>query len=386
MFMSKMHATNQEVMNDSPKPTLIFIETTNACDYRCRHCRASTQSDPSPDEMSTAELKKAIDGVLKFGKPYPMIIFTGGNFLLRDDMREIISYTNNLGIPFSLSPSGSSLLIPDFLNFSVENNVSSYSISIDGGEAKTHDWIRRNPGSFAVTVSLLKEMKAMGINVQINTTVMKKNLRELPYIAKLIKDLGIDIWEVFFLIKTGRGVYERELDPQSLEDVNAWLSDLDGYGITVRTVESPIIKRIKKQKEDNVELETGEVYRRLSSATTQLFGQPMPREPSPKMGHRPRKFGMMFVAQNGNVYPDGFLPFACGNVKNESLFDIYLNNDIFTRLRSNEHLKGKCGQCEYREICGGSRSRAYAAYKDPFAEDPGCIYVPAVPQSNSSGA
>lgn len=377
---------NQEVVNDSPKPTLIFIETTNACDYRCRHCRASTQADPSPDEMSTAELKKAIDGVLKFGKPYPMIIFTGGNFLLRNDMREIISYTSGLGIPYSLSPSGSSLLTPDFLNFSVENSVSSYSISIDGGEAKTHDWIRRNPGSFAVTVSLLKDMKARGIKVQINTTVMKKNLRELPYIAKLINDLGIGIWEVFFLIKTGRGVYEREIDPQSLEDVNAWLSDLENYGITVRTVESPIIRRIKKQREENLEVDTGEVYRKLSSLTVQLFGERVPKKPVTRKHQGNRKFGMMFVAQNGNVYPDGFLPFVCGNVRNESLPDIYLNNDIFTRLRSNENLKGKCGQCEYREICGGSRSRAYAAYKDPFAEDPGCIYVPEVLKTTSTGA
>lgn len=378
--------TNHEVMNDFPKPTLIFIETTTACDYRCRHCRASTQSEASPDQLSTTELKKAINGILKFGKPYPMVIFTGGNFLLRDDIRDIISYTNGLGIPFSLSPSGSSLLIPDFLNFSIENNVSSFSISIDGGEAKTHDWIRRNPGSYPLTVSLLREMKDMGINVQINTTVMKKNMKELPYIAKLMKDLHIDVWEVFFLIKTGRGVYERDLGPQALEDVNTWLSDLEDYGITVRTVESPMIKRIKKQKEENIELDTGELYRKLSTTTAQLFGEPAPRKPARKKGQSQRKFGMMFVAQNGNVYPDGFLPFVCGNVKSESLADIYLNNDIFNRLRSNEHLKGKCGKCEYRDICGGSRSRAYATYKDPFAEDPGCIYVPAVPQSSGSGA
>ncbi len=385
MFMSKMD-TNQEVMDDSPKPTLIFIETTTACDYRCRHCRAATQADPSPDELTTAQLKKAIDGILQFGKPYPMIIFTGGNFLLRQDMREIISYTHKLGIPFSLSPSGSSLITPDFLNFSMENNVSSYSISIDGGEAKTHDWIRRNPGSYALTVSLLKEMKEMGIKVQINTTVMKKNLKELPYIAMLMKGLQIDIWEVFFLIKTGRGVYERDLSPQAIEDVNVWLSDLDDYGITVRTVESPMIRRIKKQKEENAELETGEVYRRLTSKTLQLMGEPRARKTPAKKGQRNRKFGMIFVSQNGNVYPDGFLPFSCGNVKTEGLADIYRSNDIFTKLRSNEHLKGKCGICEFREICGGSRSRAYATYKDPFAEDPGCVYMPAVPQPSSQGA
>lgn len=376
---------DQKLVTEPPKPTLIFIETTMACDYRCRHCRASTQADPTPEEMTTAQLKNAIDGVVKFGKPYPMIIFTGGNFLLRNDIREIISHTNELGIPFSLSPSGSSLLIPDFLNFSVENNVSSYSISIDGGDGKIHDWIRRNPGSFSLTVALIKEMKDMGINVQINTTVMKKNLKELPYIAKLIRDLGIDIWEVFFLIKTGRGLYEKDLEPQSLEDVNVWLSDLESYGISVRTVESPMIRRIRKQKEDHVELDTGEVYRRLSNKTEQLLGEPGTRKIKQKKKPSPGKFGMMFVAQDGNVYPDGFLPFVCGNIKNESLTDIYWNQDIFTKLRSKEELKGRCGYCEFKEICGGSRSRAYATYKDPFAEDPGCTYIPAVPQSVESG-
>lgn len=371
---------------DKPKPILIFFETTVACDYRCRHCRASTQADPAPDEMTTEQLKKAIEGITSFGKPYPMVIFTGGNFLLREDMRDIISYTNKLGIPYSLSPSGSSLITPDFLNFSVENNVSSYSISLDGCDGKTHDWIRRNPGSFSLTVSLLKEMKSKNINVQINTTVMKKNLKELPYVAKLLYDLEINIWEVFFLIKTGRGLYEKDLDPQSLEDVNVWLTDLEQYGITVRTVESPMINRIRKQKEQDAELITGDVYRKLKATTIELFGEPPEKVAEKPKRRGKRDFGMIFVAQNGNVYPDGFLPFVCGNVKTDSLTNIYWNQDIFGRIRSKEELKGKCGYCEFKDICGGSRSRAYASYKDPFAEDPGCTYIPAVPESYVTGA
>lgn len=362
------------------KPTLIFLETTVACDYRCRHCRASTVSDPLPDQLTTQEMYKAIDGIKKFGAPYPMIIFTGGNFLLRDDIRDIIKHTHDIGVPFSLSPSGSSLLTPDFLSFAKSNNASSISLSIDGGDPKIHDWIRRNPGSFSLTVSVLRDMNSYGIPVQINTTVMKKNVKELPFIAKLIKDLGIGTWEVFFLIKTGRGLYERDLDPQSIEDVNAWLVSLENHGIMVRTVESPMIRRIRKQKKEGENIATGSLYDKLVETTKELFGEPIRTAPHNGQSKPGVPFGMMFVAQNGDVYPDGFLPMARGNVKKDNLAEIYWNDSVFEELRSKEFLKGKCGYCDYRNVCGGSRARAYAAYHDPFAEDPGCIYMPHVPE------
>lgn len=362
------------------KPTLIFFETTVACDYRCRHCRASTEADPLPDQLNTEEMKQAIDGIKKFGAPYPMIIFTGGNFLMRDDIREIIKHAHDIGVPFSLSPSGSSLLTPDFLNFAKENNANSISLSIDGGDPKIHDWIRRNPGSFSLTLSVLRDMHTYGIPVQINTTVMKKNVKELPYIAKLVKDIGVKVWEVFFLIKTGRGLYERDLDPQSIEDVNAWLASIEDYGITVRTVESPMIKRIKKQKTEGKKLATGVLYDKLMDTTKELFGEPVKISKDLPVNKPKVPFGMMFVAQNGNVFPDGFLPLPRGNVKEENLADIYQKDSVFEELRSKEFLKGKCGYCDYKDICGGSRARAYAAYHDPFAEDPGCIYMPHVPE------
>ena len=256
------------------KPTLIFFESTVACDYRCRHCRASTQADPSPDELNTGEFKKAIDGVKRFGKPYPSLIFTGGNLLMREDIREIIQYAHDLDLSFSLSPSGSSLLTPDFLTFAKECGVKSISISVDGGDSKTHDWIRRNPGSLSLTISLLREIHSYGIPLQINTTVMKKNVKELPYIAKLLKDLGIKVWEVFFLIKTGRGLYEKDLDAQSLEDVNVWLTTLEDYGITVRTVESPIFRRIRKQRAEGIAVNTGALYDKLNATTLEAEGTP----------------------------------------------------------------------------------------------------------------
>lgn len=365
--------------NTKSKPTLVFFETTVACDYRCRHCRASTQADPAPDELTAEEVKRALESVTRFGRPYPTVIFTGGNLLMKENIREIISYTHELGIPFSLSPSGSSLITPDFINFSVENGVSSMSVSIDGGEPKIHDWIRRNPGSFNLTLALISELHAAGIPVQINTTVMKKNMKNLPYIAKLLKDLGIKIWEVFFLIKTGRGLYERELSPEEIEDVNLWLSTLEDYGINVRPVESPMLKRIRKQKAEGVKTEGGELFMKLEKESLELLGAPhlKPKEPL-KRGPRP-EFGLMFVSHNGNVYPNGFLPFSRGNVRDRDLTDIYWNDEIFSQLNSRENLKGKCGYCDFKAICGGSRSRAYAAYEDPFAEDPGCTYMPPKP-------
>lgn len=368
-----------------PKPTLIFFETTVACDYRCRHCRASTQSDPSPDQLSNDQLMKALDGIKKFGRPYPTVIFTGGNLLLRDGIRDIIRHAHDLGIPFSLSPSGSSLLTPDFLNFSLENSVRSYSLSIDGADGKTHDWIRRNPGSHSLTVSLIREIHELGIPVQVNTTVMKKNVKELPLIAKLLKDLGVKVWEVFFLIKTGRGLYEKDLTAQEIEDVNLWLATMEDYGITVRPVESPMFRRVRKQRAEGVVPESGPLYQKLNSMTVKLFGEPHHRSREPLKGNPRPEFGMLFVSQNGNIYPDGFLPMPRGNVKTDGLADVYWNDKVVHELRLKDNLKGKCGYCDFRKICGGSRARAFSAYHDPYAEDPGCIYMPLVPQSFGAG-
>lgn len=374
-----MYADDKGRPASKSKPTLIFFETTVACDYRCRHCRASTVSDPAPDELPADEIMHAIDGITHFGAPYPTVIFTGGNLLMKESIKEIISHTHELGIPFSISPSGTSLLTPDFINFSIENGVGSYSLSIDGAEAKIHDWIRRNPGSLNLTLTLIRELQEAGIQVQVNTTVMKKNLKNLPYVAKMLKDLGVKVWEVFFLIKTGRGLYEREISPEEMEDVDLWLSTLEDYGLSVRPVESPMLRRVRKQKSEGVMNEGGEIFKKLVKTTVELCGKPRGKQKEPlKRGPKP-EFGMMFVAQNGDVYPNGFLPISRGNVKNKSLSDIYWNDEMINQINSKEFLKGRCGYCEYKNICGGSRARAYATYGDPFAEDPSCVYLPAKP-------
>ena len=365
-------------VNSGSRPSLIFIETTVACDYRCRHCRASSQENPLPDQLSYEQITNAIKGILEFGKPYPMVIFTGGNMLMRDRIRDIIDFTHKLGIPFSVSPSASPLLTRDFLRYIRNRGVKSLSLSLDGDYGGSHDWLRRSPGSHSLTVALISDVMEAGIPVQVNTTIMKRNLTELPYIAKFLVDCGVKTWELFFLIKTGRGLYEEDLTADQIEDVNFWLASLEKYGLTVRTVESPVFKRIKIQMAEGIAPPDTDLYKYLSSETANIFGSHHELSESSKT-HRPSHpagQGILFISQNGDVAPSGFLPLSCGNVKQTSIAQIFRENELINDLRTREKLKGKCGECKFKVLYGGSRARAFAYYDDPLAEDPGCVYQP----------
>ena len=365
--------------NSGSRPSLIFIETTVACDYRCRHCRASSQENPLPDQLSYEEVMNAIKGILEFGRPYPMVIFTGGNMLMRDRIRDIIDFTHKLGIPFSVSPSASPLLTPDFLRFIRKRGVRSLSLSMDGDYGGSHDWLRRSPGSHSLTLALIGDVIDAGIPVQVNTTIMKRNITELPYIAKSLVDSGVRTWELFFLIKTGRGLYEEDLTAEQIEDVNFWLASLETYGLNVRTVESPVFKRIVKQMEEGAVPPDSDLYQYLSSETVKIFGprrKPSENSKTVQRASHPAGQGILFISQNGEVTPSGFLPVSCGNVKQTGIVEIFRKNRLLNDLRNRDGLKGKCGECRFKVVCGGSRARAFAYYGDPLAEDPGCVYHP----------
>ncbi len=362
-------------------PSIIFLETTKACEYSCRHCRAESQSEPSPDELSLREVKDVLDQIRSLSADPPEVVLTGGDLLLRKDIKEIISYTRALEIPFSVSPAASPLLTDQFMDFLVESGTKAVSLSIDGTESGTHDWLRRIPGSFNLTLDLLLRMKKHGLKVQVNTTIMKRNIGELPLIATILKDLGASAWELFFLIKTGRGIRLQDVTPEQYMQINNWLTDLSSEGMNIRTVESPVRRVIPKIREISPDILVGSTYDRLAKNTklTNNNGdaQPIQNNSDGAKKHRPFN-GTLFIGQNGDVYPSGLFTYLLGSVRHEKLKDIISHHVDVLNPRNSSKLGGKCGVCEFRQMCGGSRARAFAYTHDPFGEDPACLYIPSV--------
>ncbi len=356
------------------KPILIFWETTKACDLACKHCRASAITNALPDEMNVDQSINFINQIKDFGPPYPVLILTGGDIMKKNGLEIILQKTKELGIPVSMSPSATPLLNENAFEMMKRYGVKSLSLSLDGAKAETHDWLRGIDGTYERTIRLSKEIISRGFTLQINTAVFRRNVYELPYILKILIDNRIKTWEVFFLIKTGRGIDREDLNADEYEDVNNFLEFASRYGIVIRTVESPIFRRIMFERQSS-EYNGGQIYKSLVEKTKEILGGPSGKVMGHTSNTRDGK-GIIFVSHNGDVNPSGFLPLKLGNVKEKSIVEIYQNNEILRKLRDPSNFKGRCGACEYGDICGGSRSRAYSYYGDIFQEDPRCSYIP----------
>ncbi|MBP1449340.1 MAG: TIGR04053 family radical SAM/SPASM domain-containing protein [Thermoproteus sp.] len=352
------------------RPLLVFWESTRACPLSCKHCRANAILKPLPGELATWEAKALMEQVAEFGKPYPELIVTGGDPLMRLDLLELLDYAKSLGLRASLAPAVSKALFESIPE--LKGRVHGASISLDGLK-DAHEELRGSPGLFEATLEAVKALQSAGIKVQINTVVWRKSLRQLPDVLKLIYDLGVRVWEVFFLVETGRAVKALDISPREYEDAVQFLVDASRYGVQIRTVEAPFYRRAKLQRLSGARYESP-LYGELASRLRALMGEPKrPLDPAivpTRDGH-----GIIFVAYDGSVYPSGFLPYVLGNVRRESLVRIYREHPLLVKMRRGE-LGGRCGVCEYRDVCGGSRARAFAAFKDPLAEDPACVYQP----------
>jgi AdoMet-dependent heme synthase len=353
------------------RPMLVFWETTQACLLACRHCRASATTRPSPDELSTAEGRGLIEQVAGFGRPYPILVLTGGDCLLRPDLFSLVDYAVSLGIPVCLSPSVTPLLDAEMIDRIARSGVRAVSISLDGSSAQVHDGVRGVPGHFDMTVAAVRDLLAAGITVQVNTTVMDANADELPAIAALLAAAGVHIWEVFFLVQVGRGATAGAISAAAHEDVCHFLYDASGYGFIVRTVEAPFFRRIVRARRAGAPPPESERYRRLAGELTLLLG-PGSRPPSAHTAPTRDGKGILFVARDGEVYPAGFLPLSLGSIRSRPLRDIYRDDPLLTAIRA-ARFTGRCGGCSYADLCGGSRARAFAASGDPLGEDPACV-------------
>jgi len=359
----------------SAKPIFVCWETTKACLLSCRHCRAAAIRSSLPEELDFESGLALIDQILEFGEPYPALLLTGGDPLMRADIVDLIRYAKSRGVYTAVAASVTPLLDRARMERFKELGVQIVSVSLDGERAEVHERIRNTPGTFDATLEAVRIAAELGLRLQVNTTIMRSNLRGLADIFHLVRERGAVAWEAFFLIRTGRGSALESLEPWECEEVTHFLYEATRYGIPVRTSEGPHFRRVFIQRRDGSPPPDGELYTHLTNRLRELEGEGR-NEPYLRLNATGDGRGIVFVAHDGEIYPSGFMPVSLGNVKKDNLRSVYTTHPLLLDMRNPEKLKGRCGVCEHKVICGGSRSRAYAESQDPFAEDPACAYVP----------
>ncbi|MFC4062638.1 TIGR04053 family radical SAM/SPASM domain-containing protein [Planomonospora corallina] len=363
-------------------PFIVIWEATRACPLACRHCRAEARPDRDPAELTTAEAAGLMRQITAFGRPAPLFVITGGDPFERPDLYELIAEARALGLSPAVSPSATPALTPRSLARVREAGASVISLSLDGASAAPHDAFRGFGGVFDRTLDAWRAARDAGLKVQVNTTVNRTNLTDLPGIARLVHEYGALLWSVFFLIPTGRGRALTSLTARETEDVLNFLYDV-GRTVPVKATEAHHFRRVALQRHVLAErgadheraLGLGPLYRDLRERAldTGLIGAERTRRPPIDVN---AGRGLVFVSHTGEVSPSGFLPLTAGNVREQPLTDIYRTSPLFTALRDTGRLTGRCGACEFRAVCGGSRSRAFAVTGDVLAEEPWCAYEP----------
>ncbi len=348
----------------SDKPFIAIYEATRACDLACVHCRAAAEPIPYPDELDTRQALDLIHQIAEW--KVPLFVITGGDPLKRADIMDLIRECAKLDMNFALAPSVTPLLTCDKLKELKEAGLKGISISIDGADAKTHDTFRGIPGTFKRCVETMAYVQQLGMRLQVNTTVGKHNQTQIWDIARLLKPYGIERWSVFFLVPTGRADKSQAFNASESEVVLNQLYDILREGwFDIKTTEAHHFRRVILQR-------AGVKPDKLEEAIQRGVDPGLIRA---ALGVNDGR-GFVFISHTGEVCPSGFLPIPGGNVKSQPLADIYQKNDMFVKLRDSDALQGKCGRCEYRYYCGGSRARSYALTGDMMGADPFCVYQP----------
>ena len=346
-------------------PFIVIWETTRACALACVHCRAEAIPRRDPRELTTGEGRALMDRVAAFGDPPPLLVLTGGDPLRRPDIAELVAYGTGRGLSVSLTPSGTAAVTEERLRALRDAGLTRLAVSLDGATPEAHDVFRGVVGSHRHTLRIVARARTLGLPLQINTTVCHRTVGDLPALARQVEDFGAVLWALFFLIPVGRAEASQALRPDEIETVLEWAAGLVGrVPFGVKTTEAPHFHRLLAQRRG-----TGAAPPRPS------------RLPVPDTVRRAGRAvtdgnGFVFVDHVGDICPSGFLPLALGNVRRDDLVAVYREDAVFRALREPAHLGGRCGHCEYREVCGGSRARAFAVTGDPLAEDPGCAWQP----------
>jgi radical SAM protein len=354
-------------MDFSRAPFLVIWEVTRACALACVHCRADAIPCRDPRELTTEEGFRLIDQVcaLKDGGRTPIFVLTGGDPMLRKDLSALVGYASDAGLTVALTPSGTAAATRGRLAELKSAGLSRVAVSLDGPTPETHDAFRRVRGSYSWTMRIIESALELELPLQINSTISRVTLPHLEALSARVSELPVTLWALFFLIQTGRGV---NLDQVSADDCERVLNYLYDLSLTapfgIKTTEAPHYHRVVWQREqERIEkgLPTRTVERRRQLRAPRAVND----------GN-----GFVFVDHLGGIYPSGFLPAPRGNIRISDLAEVYRHDAMFRLLRDADALQGKCGRCRFRAMCGGSRSRAFAATGDVMASEPLCTYEP----------
>ncbi|EMA39493.1 TIGR04053 family radical SAM/SPASM domain-containing protein [Halobiforma nitratireducens] len=355
-------------LDTSERPFVLIWELSQACELACDHCRADAQSKRHPDELTTEEGKRLLEDAAEFGEGQ-LVVLSGGDPLVRDDVEELVAYGDELGLRMTITPSGTHSLTRDRIEALADAGLKRMAVSIDGATAESHDDFRGEDGSFDETIRAVEQAREAGLPVQVNTTVCEQTVGDLPGIRDLLREIGAVLWSVFFLVPIGRGRILDPIDPEAADAVMAWLDEVnEAEPFGLKTTEAPQYRRVSLQRNRERDERAADVA-------------PSSRETDANDGIERRTGiiagdGFAFVSHTGEVYPSGFLPESAGSVREQPVHEIYREAPLFRSLRDRDRLEGKCGACEFRHVCGGSRSRAYATTGNPLESDPLCPHVP----------
>jgi len=356
-------------------PLLVCWEVTKACSLACTHCRAQARALPGPGELGTAEALRVIDDLARFDPPGPTVVLTGGDPPERPDLVELVRHAAGRGLKVAVAPAATPKLTRETLRTLHDAGASAVALSLDAGNAQDHDAFRRAPGSFARACQAVRDAAEVGLVPQVNTVAHPGNLGQMAEMFLLLRGLGAQSWEVIPLIATGRARAARLglLDPTAMEVLFHFLVDAGGYGVRVYASEAPASRRVALQRRSGARPPRDARYRALRDELVAALG---PSQPSlGPLGRARSGSGFAFIAADGTLMPSGFLSVGVGNVREVPVSEMYRDHPLFRALRDPAGFAWPCGLCSWRDACGGSRARAYAATRDPFGADPSCRLV-----------
>ena len=400
---------NPSAIDFDRTPFVAIWETTRACDLACRHCRAEAIPRALPGELTTEEGFSLLDQLAQMGTP--ICVLSGGDPAKRADLCELIRHGSSTGMRMATIPAATRLLTRELVHNLKQAGLDQMALSLDGPSAEVHDAFRNTAGTFERTIQGARYARQEGLPLQINTSLSATNFEHFDAMARLVKELGVVFWEVFFLVPMGRGREVTQLNALQYEELFAKLAEFASQvDFIVKITEAPHYRRylmqhrqIRLQAPDGKERKMGHPGHSGNGHPHGVPGAgsragPKRTGPARPPAHMTRDFGPggsiglapkgvnsgkghLFVSYCGDICPSGFLPLTCGNIRRDNLADVYRRHKVFRELRSPQLLKGRCGICQFRHICGGSRARAYAMKGDYLAEEPFCAYDPAVGSS-----
>ncbi len=338
-------------------------EITRRCNLHCVHCRSSSELEAGghPD-FSTEEGFRIIDDISSFAKP--VVVLSGGEPLLRDDVFTLATYGTEKGLRMCLATNGT-LVTPEICKDIKKSGIRMVSLSLDGSNAEIHDNFRSQPGAFDGTMNAARLFRENGIDFLINSSFTKRNQDDIPNVYRLAKEIGATAWYMFMIVPTGRGedIMAELISPEDYEELLKWHYEMEKneHDMLVRPTCAPHYYRVRLQlaKAEGERVEHRSLKFSTGGSKGCLAGQLI-----------------SLIDVDGNVLPCSYFPLPAGNIRDQSMKHIWTNSKLFKELRDFSSYKGSCGRCEYVRVCGGCRARAYAVTGDYLEEEPFCNYSP----------